>query len=145
MNASDVVVPCPHCGTLNRVPSARLVDVPVCATCRERLLVGDVAVLDGAGLARAVAKSSLPVLVDFWAPWCGPCRMMAPWFAAAAKRLAGQVVFAKLDTEAHPDAGAQFDIRSIPTMILFAGGREVARTSGALPEAQIVAWVQAQV
>lgn len=138
---TTLVVPCVHCTSLNRVPAARVQDVPLCATCRARLLAGDVAEFDDAGLDRFVRRSSLPVLLDCWAPWCEPCRTMAPWFAAAARRLAGRVLAAKLDTEAHPDAGARLAVRSIPTLILFAQGGEVARTSGAMPEPQIVAWV----
>jgi len=121
-----------------------MADVPICATCKSQLLAGDVAEFDGAGLDRAVRHTTLPLLLDCWAPWCGPCRTMAPWFVAAARQLAGKVVAGKLDTQAHPDAGERLQVRSIPTLILFAGGGERARTSGAMPQAQIVAWAEAQ-
>ena len=134
---------CPHCGALNRVPPARLAEQPDCGKCHRPLFTGKPLVLDAAGFALHVERSQVPVLVDFWAPWCGPCRMMAPHFEQAAAQLEPQVRLAKVDTEAEPSLGSRFDIRSIPTLALFAGGREVARQAGAMGAADIVRWTRA--
>ena len=131
-------IACPHCGTVNRVPAERTADNPDCGRCGRPLLPGEPVAVDDEQLAALVGKTELPVLLDVWAPWCGPCRMMAPQFEAAAERLKGKVVFAKLDSDAHPESSARLGIRSIPTLILFEGGREVRRQSGALGAAQIV-------
>jgi len=135
-------VVCPHCGTTNRVPRDRLRDGPACGKCRERLLDGQPAALDAAALERQVASSDLPVVVDFWAPWCGPCKTMAPHFERAARELAPEVVLAKLNTEEEQAAAAKYGIRSIPTVIAFKGGREVARRSGAMDSASLARWVR---
>ena len=134
---------CPHCGALNRVPPARLAEQPDCGKCHRPLFTGKPLVLDAAGFALHVERSQVPVLVDFWAPWCGPCRMMAPHFEQAAAQLEPQVRLAKVDTEAEPALGSRFDIRSIPTLALFAGGLEVARQAGAMGAADIVRWTRA--
>jgi thioredoxin 2 len=136
-------VVCPHCATTNRVPSTRLADGATCGSCKRHLLEGKPFALDAAGFDRQIAHSDLPVVVDFWAPWCGPCRSMAPAYEQAAARLAPGVRLAKVDTEAHADLAARFDIRSIPTLVVFRGGREVARRSGALPLAELVRWIEA--
>ncbi len=135
---------CPACATTNRVPEARLHEQPVCGRCGAELMAPKPANLTDATLPAFVAHTDLPVLVDFWAEWCGPCKMMAPHFANAASQLV-DVRFAKLDTEASPQASAAYAIRSIPTLILFRGGKEVARQSGAMSAGDLVRWVQSRV
>jgi len=135
-------VVCGHCHTTNRLPRARLADQPACGSCKAPLFSGHPIALDGAGFERHVASSDLPVVVDFWAPWCGPCRAMAPAWEQAAARLEPRVRLAKLDTEAEPGIAQRFGIRSIPTIVLFRNGREVARQSGALSLPQILRWVE---
>lgn len=133
---------CLDCGQANRIPADRIGQGPKCATCGAGLLTGKVAEVDPATLAKAVRLDSLPIVVDFWAPWCGPCRMMAPEFSKAATAMKGQVRMVKLNTEDHPQAGAKHNIRGIPTMVAFSGGREAKRQSGAMRDSQIVSWVR---
>lgn len=139
-----VHVICPQCGTVNRLVEEKL-DThwreARCPSCRSPLFPGQPVGVDAAGLAKYVERSDVPLLVDFWAPWCGPCRMMAPAFQEAASMLEPRVRLLKLDTEAHPDAGARWGIRSIPTLVLLDRGREIARQSGALSAPQILRWV----
>ncbi len=141
MDAS-LIIACPHCNARNRVPPARLAEAPACGQCHAPLFVAKPVALDAAGFDAHVARADLPVLVDFWAPWCGPCRMMAPQFEAAAAQLEPQVRLAKVDTEAHPALGGRFGIRSIPSLVLFKQGRELARQAGAMGAADIVRWTR---
>lgn len=133
---------CPQCGTVNRVPDERVADQPVCARCKADLLPRRPVPLSDAQLPAYLANSDQPVLVDFWAEWCGPCQAMAPHFEQAATLLP-VVRFVKVETDANPQASVQHRIRSIPTLVLFQGGREVARRSGALPAQELARWVQA--
>ena len=137
-------VVCPHCHTTNRVAPADLSATPDCGKCHRPLFDGHPVALDEAAFEKHIARSQLPVLVDFWAPWCGPCRMMAPQFEAAAKQLEPHVRLAKVNTEEAQALGARLNIRSIPTLALFVNGREVARQPGAMGAADIVRWTRSQ-
>ena len=133
---------CPHCSAVNRIPDARLGDHPKCGKCHQGLFVAQPVELDMSSFQRQLQRSDIPLLVDFWAPWCGPCKMMAPQFQQAAAQLEPGVRLAKVNTEAEQALGAQFGIRSIPTLALFHHGREVARQPGAMAAEQIIAWTR---
>jgi thioredoxin 2 len=137
-------VVCPHCHTTNRVRPDDLRKAPDCGSCHQALFDGHPAQLDEAAFERHIARSQIPVLVDFWAPWCGPCRQMAPAYEQAAAQLEPEMRLAKVNTDEAQTLGARLQIRSIPTLALFVNGREVARQPGAMGTADIVRWARSQ-
>ena len=142
--SGSVIVVCPHCHAANRLPAERLADGGTCGKCKSRLFGGTPVELDAANFDSHVGRSGIPVLVDFWAPWCGPCRTMAPAFAQAAKQLEPEFRLAKVNTEDEQQLAARFGIRSIPTVALFRNGREVARQAGAMDAGSLMRWARSQ-
>jgi thioredoxin 2 len=141
--SSTLHVACLHCAATNRVPASRASQDPVCGRCGAALLDGSPVELGDAQFDAVTSKTDLPVLVDFWAPWCGPCRMMAPQFEQAAGALKGKALLVKVNSDDAPRLAARYAIRSIPTLVKLHRGREVARRSGALPAAEITRWASA--
>ncbi len=135
---------CPHCDAVNRVPSDKLNEQPSCGKCKQALFVAHPVELNSGNFMRHISRNDIPVLVDFWAPWCGPCKMMAPAYEQAAQRLEPGMRVVKLNTEEAQQIAAQYNIRSIPTLALFKGGREVARQAGAMDASNIVAWAKSK-
>ena len=138
-----LLIPCPHCNGLNRIPAARVGEHPKCGRCKNAVLQGKPFDLNQADYASQI-KGDLPLLLDVWAEWCGPCKSFAPVIEQAASQLLGKCRLAKLDSEANQQLAGQLGIRSIPSLILFKNGREIARQSGAFPLPQLKAWLQSQ-
>lgn len=141
---STVTLVCPACNIVNRIPAQRLADKPHCGKCKALLFQGKVLELNERNVDTVVRNTGIPLLVDCWAPWCGPCKGFAPIFEQAARELEPRLRFAKLDTEAEPGIGSLWGIRSIPTLILFREGQEVARNSGAMPLPHLKKWLLEQ-
>ena len=142
--SQPMIVVCPQCDAANRIPAERLADGGTCGKCKAPLFTGEPLELNAASFDTHLARSDIPLVVDFWAPWCGPCRSMAPAFAHAAKELEPAFRLAKVNTEEEQQLAARFGIRSIPTLALFRNGREVARQAGAMDAATLMRWIRSQ-
>jgi thioredoxin 2 len=141
--SQPIIIACPHCHRKNRIDSDRLAESPRCGVCKAALFTGEPVVLD-TGNFSTHASSELPLVVDFWAPWCGPCRQFAPTFAKAAGELEPRVRLGKVNTEEQQALASRFGIRSIPTLLIMRGGKEIARVAGAMPPGQFMQWVNQQ-
>ncbi len=139
--SDSIHLTCPHCDTTNRLSYERLLQAPKCGKCGEPLFSGKALEMTDTNAARVLERTEIPLVLDCWAAWCGPCRQFAPVFEQAAQKFEPKIRFAKLDTDAHPRTSAKFQIRSIPTLILFAQGKEIARESGAMSPGQFAAWL----
>jgi len=140
---SNIVhIVCPHCKTTNRLPEPRLTEQPKCGKCKQDLFNNQPIALTSADFSQHINSNDIPVCVDFWAPWCGPCKMMAPAFAQAAAQLEPYMRLAKVNTEQEQALAAQYAIRSIPTLAIFKAGQEIARQPGAMSLTDIVRWAQ---
>lgn len=142
--STDRNIVCTRCGAVNRVPAARPAEAARCGKCHEALFDGHPADVDASAFTQQVGRSDIPVLVDVWAPWCGPCRMMAPAYAEASKTLEPEVRMIKLNSDTAPDIARQLNIRGVPALVLFKGGRPIAQTAGAMNATRIVDWTRAQ-
>jgi len=140
--AEHLQIACPHCDVINRLPAARLGEAATCGRCKRSLFEGRPLDLTRVNFRKHVEQTDIPVVVDFWAPWCGPCRMMAPVFAQAAQQLEPHVRLAKVNTELEQEIAGRFAIRSIPTLVMFKSGREVARQAGAMQANQLLGWIR---
>ncbi|MBD3754752.1 MAG: thioredoxin TrxC [Gammaproteobacteria bacterium] len=137
-----MIIMCPHCGGLNRVPDDKLNSQPTCGKCKQELFTGKPVEMSGEQFLRALQKTDQPLIVDFWAPWCGPCKSFAPTFSQAAAQFEPQARFVKINTEAEQQIAAQFGIRSIPTLAIFKAGQEITRVSGAMDLGNFSRWLQ---
>ena len=145
MSTSAQIVVCPHCQSANRIPTARLGDNPRCGKCKQPLFTGRPIVLTDQTFDRHLSRSEVPLVVDFWAPWCGPCKMMVPFFEQAASELEPHVRLVKVNTDENPMLAQRYQINSIPTTAVFKGGREAARQPGAMNLPQLLQWIQSKV
>ncbi len=140
----NLQIGCPHCAALNRVPEERLADGAKCGKCGNPLITGQPVEATDLTFANQAEKTQVPVVIDFWAPWCGPCQQFAPTFSQAAAELSPNVRLVKVNTEENPNLAARFGIRSIPTLLVMKNGQEVTRVNGAMPPAMFKQWVQQQ-